>query len=69
MKSLLFVDDEPRVLQGLQRQFHGMRNEWKMSFSDNPVKALEFMATNPVDVIVTDMIAPGAAAESWAAGD
>lgn len=59
MKNLLFVDDEPRVLQGLQRQLHGMRNEWKMNFIDGGAKALEFMSGNPVDVIVTDMMMPG----------
>jgi HD-like signal output (HDOD) protein/CheY-like chemotaxis protein len=58
MKALLFVDDEPKVLQGLQRQLHGMRDEWKMNFVDSGAKALEFMAANPVDVIVTDMKMP-----------
>ena len=59
MKNLLFVDDEPRVLQGLQRQLHGMRNEWNMSFIEGSTKALAFMSANPVDVIVTDMMMPG----------
>jgi HD-like signal output (HDOD) protein len=59
MKNLLFVDDEPKVLQGLQRQLHNMRNEWKMNFVGDGAKALEFMATTPVDVIVTDMMMPG----------
>lgn len=59
MKHLLFVDDETRVLQGLQRLFHGMRNEWRMNFMDGAKKALEFMAANPVDVLVTDMMMPG----------
>jgi HD-like signal output (HDOD) protein len=59
MKNLLFVDDEPRVLQGLQRQLHAMRNEWQMNFLDSGTKALEFMSTTPADVIVTDMMMPG----------
>ncbi|HZL43792.1 MAG TPA: response regulator [Verrucomicrobiae bacterium] len=59
MKTLLFVDDEPRVLQGLQRQLHGMRNEWQMEYLDAGAKALEHMASHPVDVIVTDMMMPG----------
>jgi HD-like signal output (HDOD) protein len=59
MNHLLFVDDEIRVLQGLQRQLHGMRNEWQMNFVEGGKKALEFMAANPVDVIVTDMMMPG----------
>jgi HD-like signal output (HDOD) protein len=59
MKNLLFVDDEPKVLQGLQRQLHGMRNEWQMNFIDTGAKALELMAATPADVIVTDMMMPG----------
>jgi HD-like signal output (HDOD) protein len=58
MKTLLFVDDEPRVLQGLQRQLRPMRNEWEMNFVDGGQKALEFMATHPVDIIVSDMMMP-----------
>lgn len=59
MKNLLFVDDEPKVLQGLQRQLYGMRNEWSMNFADGASRALDFMAKSPVDVIVTDMMMPG----------
>ena len=59
MKTLLFVDDEPRVLQGLQRQLRPMHNEWDMNFVDDGRKALEFMAARPVDIVVTDMMMPG----------
>ncbi|MGH7869682.1 MAG: response regulator, partial [Candidatus Dormibacteraceae bacterium] len=53
------MDDEPRVLQGLQRQLRGMREQWDMHFMESGPKALEFMATTPVQVIVTDMMMPG----------
>jgi HD-like signal output (HDOD) protein len=59
MKNLLFVDDESRVLQGLQRQLRVMRDEWQMSFVESGPKALEFLAATPVDVLVTDMMMPG----------
>lgn len=59
MKTLLFVDDENKVLQGLQRQLRSMRHEWNMHFVDGGAKALEFMASNPVDVLVSDMMMPG----------
>jgi HD-like signal output (HDOD) protein len=58
MKVLLFVDDEIRVLQGLQRQLRNMRNEWDMNFVDGARKALEFMESRPVDVLVSDMMMP-----------
>jgi len=56
MKALLFVDDEPRVLQGLQRQLRPMRQEWDMQFLGSGRQALEFMAAHPVDIIVSDMM-------------
>lgn len=59
MKKLLFVDDEPRVLQGLQRQLRGMRHEWEMRFVESGAQALELMAAEPVEVIVSDMVMPG----------
>jgi HD-like signal output (HDOD) protein len=59
MKTLLFVDDEPKVLQGLQRQLRSMRAEWEMYFLDGGQPALDFMATHPVDIIVSDMMMPG----------
>jgi HD-like signal output (HDOD) protein len=59
MKTLLFVDDETKVLQGLQRQLRHMRLEWNMHFIDGGQKALDFMAAQPVDIIVSDMMMPG----------
>ncbi len=59
MKNLLFVDDEPRILQALQRQLYGMRSEWKMNFVDSGAKALDHLGAAPADVIVSDMMMPG----------
>ncbi len=59
MKTLLFVDDETHVLQGLQRQLRPMRHEWDMNFVVGGNAALDFMATRPVDIIVSDMMMPG----------
>jgi HD-like signal output (HDOD) protein len=59
MKTLLFVDDEPKLLQGLQRQLRPMRHEWDMNFVEGGQKALDFMAVRSVDIIVSDMMMPG----------
>jgi len=59
MKTLLFVDDEPKVLRGLQRQLWPMCNEWNMHFAESGQKALDFMAAQPVDIVVSDMMMPG----------
>ena len=58
-KRILFVDDEPNVLAGLQRSLHSMRNEWIMKFAASGQEALEAMAREPFDVLVTDMRMPG----------
>jgi HD-like signal output (HDOD) protein len=59
MINILFVDDEPNILDGLQRMLRSVRHEWQMSFANNGAEALNFMAQNNVDVIVSDMKMPG----------
>jgi HD-like signal output (HDOD) protein len=59
MKNVLFVDDEPRILQGLQRQLYSMRSEWSISFADSGANALKVMAEKPIVVVVSDMMMPG----------
>lgn len=57
--SLLFVDDEPLVLQGLRRTLHSMRDEWEMTFVESADQALEALSRQPYDAIITDMRMPG----------
>src|SRR3989304_7252459 len=59
MKRSLFVDDEPKILQGLQRMLRSMRHEWEMEFATSGQEALEILANAPFDVVVTDMRMPG----------
>jgi len=58
-KHILFVDDEPNVLQGLQRMLRPLRDEWEMAFVNSGAEALAYLAQAPVDVIVSDMRMPG----------
>ena len=58
-KSILFVDDEGEVLEGLRRMLRNMRKEWEMEFAKSGQEALEIMAKQPFDVIVSDMRMPG----------
>jgi len=58
-RSLLLVDDEPMVLSGLRRGLHSMRGEWQMEFAGSGEEALQAMAKQTFDVIVTDMRMPG----------
>lgn len=59
MISILFVDDEQRVLDGLRRMLRSMRQEWNMLFALSGEQALEIMAREQVDVIISDMRMPG----------
>ncbi|HUO13541.1 MAG TPA: response regulator [Verrucomicrobiae bacterium] len=57
-KRVLFVDDEPMVLSGLQRSLRSMRAEWDMAFVTSGPEALKLMEQQPFDIIVTDMRMP-----------
>jgi len=57
--KILFVDSDPKVLQGLKRILHSQRPEWEMTFVESGLKALELMEQVPVDVVVTDLRLPG----------
>ena len=59
MIRILFVDDETRILEGMRRSMHGMRDQWHMRFSDSAASALEALATQAADVVVSDMRMPG----------
>jgi HD-like signal output (HDOD) protein/ActR/RegA family two-component response regulator len=58
-KRILFVDDESLVLEGLQRMLRSMRADWEMVFVQSGSKALELMAQDPFDVVISDMRMPG----------
>lgn len=59
MKNILFVDDEPMVLRGIQRSLSSRSKEWAMRFVNGGPQALEALAAGPCDVVVTDMRMPG----------
>jgi HD-like signal output (HDOD) protein len=58
-KRVLFVDDEPRILDGLRRTLRPMRREWRMSFARSGQEALDILAGESFDIIVADMRMPG----------
>ena len=45
--SVLFVDDEPRIVDGLRRMLRPLRREWEMAFANGGQEALEVMARHP----------------------
>jgi putative nucleotidyltransferase with HDIG domain len=58
-RRVLFVDDEPNVLDGLRRMLRPLRGEWDMRFAPGGAEALALLAAEPADVLVTDMRMPG----------
>lgn len=59
MKRVLFVDDDQQVLDGLRDLLRRQRKQWDMTFVSDAFKALQLMAAQPFDVVVSDMRMPG----------
>ena len=59
MKRILFVDDESKVLEGLERLLYDCADEWDMSFVTSGQAAIDLLAHERFDVLVTDMRMPG----------
>jgi HD-like signal output (HDOD) protein len=57
-KKILFVDDEPNVLNGLERMLRPMRHVWTVTFAATSQKALEILKGSHFDVVVTDIRMP-----------
>ncbi len=59
MKRILFVDDEPNVLEGLRGLLRKQRKQWEMTFAEGGEQALRELAAGRYDLVVTDMRMPG----------
>jgi len=59
VKQILFVDDEPNVLDGLRVLLRKYRHEWSMEFALGGPQALALLADRAFDVVVTDLRMPG----------
>jgi HD-like signal output (HDOD) protein/CheY-like chemotaxis protein len=57
-KCILFVDDEPKILEGLGRMLRVMRHEWDMHFATGGPEALDLMARQSIDLVISDMRMP-----------
>lgn len=58
-KAILFVDDDPWMLESVERMLHSKRNVWEIRFAKDGPSALESLAENVPDLIVSDMRMPG----------
>jgi CheY-like chemotaxis protein len=58
MTSILFVDDEPLLLAALSRSLRKEKHRWHMVFATSGAAALEALAHESFDVIVSDLRMP-----------
>jgi HD-like signal output (HDOD) protein/ActR/RegA family two-component response regulator len=58
-KRILFVDDEPAILAGLQNLLYRDRKRWDMVFAPGGQPALDEVRKAPFDIVVSDMRMPG----------
>ena len=58
MISILFVDDEVNILEGIRNSLRKHMKEWHLEFANSGEEALQFMARLHFDIIVSDMRMP-----------
>lgn len=57
--KILFVDDEPNILQGIERALYHRCDEWEVVTSDTGAEALELIdEEGDFDIVVSDMRMP-----------
>lgn len=56
--KIIFVDDDPLLIHGLECSLRDMNKEWDMSFAGSGKEALQIMEAKNFDVVVTDMRMP-----------
>lgn len=59
MKKILFVDDEPAILDGLQDALRKHRRRWDMTFACGGEAAITEMSSKCYDAVVSDVRMPG----------
>ena len=57
-KRILFVDDDPSLLAGLQNVLHRDRKRWDMTFALGGEAALEHIGQTTFDIVVSDLRMP-----------
>ncbi|HUO74344.1 MAG TPA: response regulator [Solirubrobacteraceae bacterium] len=57
-KRILFVDDEPDLLESLRDAMRRYRRQWQVDFARGGNAALELLGDEPADVVVADMQMP-----------
>lgn len=56
---VLFVDDEPRILEAMRRMLWSRRHDWTICLANSGQEALALLADSPCDLVVSDIRMPG----------
>lgn len=59
-RQILFVDDEPKFLQGIARMLADEAGDWDLRFAHSVDVALAVIRASVIDVVVADVMMPGA---------
>lgn len=59
LPRILFIDDDPAVLDGLRRALSGRSRDWEMHFESDPLRARDTALACPFQVVVSDLNMPG----------
>lgn len=59
IKQILFVDDDPSLLESLRDALRPYRRQWTMSFAASGQEALDVIDATPQDVVISDLRMPG----------
>jgi len=59
MKSILIVDDEPIIVQGLMNVVHDMEGDLQAWKAGTAKEALQIMKRHRIDILITDIQMPG----------
>lgn len=56
--SILFVDDEPLVLESIREISHLFDSDWQIKYASSGRETLSLLKKDPVDIVVVDMHMP-----------
>ncbi len=57
--SIVFVDDEQRIIRGIRRMLFDVADRWDLYFKNSGEEVLQLLEEKPIDVVVSDMRMPG----------
>ena len=58
-KTILFVDDEPRVLQAIRHLMADLADEWQADYAESAAQAHKLMSQRSFNALVADLVMPG----------